>query len=277
MLASTQQKLEDEIIYTLSVRPNVSAAQIYTIVQGKKRYSIQGIHKELRKLESYGVVVKRKKLYSLCLPWVLSFESLAQQVQEKYILQPKNIITLPKKGAKHILHFSNLLQLNNYWAQVLIHLIQNVDTRMLCSYMPHPWFHLVYTDQEKQYIEAVQKTGTALYILNRSKTYLDQWAEKFWQKPEIEYSFSNKPFKQLPPTIYLNTIGGYVLTVKLGAEITSDIERLYTKTKSSEDIDYSEIFRVFNQRVKATLWLENNEKKAKSIEGVFRRHFGIRN
>ncbi len=275
MLCNPRQQLEDRIVTALGQRPRLAAKELHHKVQTGHRYSIQGLYKELRKLEADGVVVKQGLRYSLRIPWILELLELSNTLEKSYMTMARQLVDLPVTGKKQILHFNTLLQLNNYWAQVLLFLMHHVKEKNLYSYMPHPWYHLIYAEQELQYIEAVKRMHVRLSIINRGKTYLDRWVEQFWKQPHIEYSFHPAPLRHVPQNVYLNVIGEYVITVKLGAVITKDIEQLYSKTRNSEDINFPEMFRVLNQKIQATMWVEHNKKKAQVLKGHFHRHFGI--
>ncbi len=275
MLFDDDQQLEERIVRVLGVKPQLTANELLKLVNKKKSYSIQGLYKELKKLEYGGVVSKEKKQYSLRIPWVLETIDFSAKLNSRYISGAQDIISLPVMGKKSIWHFSNLQKLNNFWSQVLLFLVQKVDDRRLFSVMEHPWYHLIFTEQEQQFIDAVERTKTQLYIINKRKTYLDKWVEQFWNESHIEYSFDSRPLRNNPKNVYLNAIGDYVLTVKLDDAITKDIEQVYNSTVNAEAVNHSEIFQVFNQRVKATMWLEYHPTKAKRITGAFRRHFGF--
>lgn len=275
MLFDSHTSLEERIVQRLTHKPNSTANDILLHIEKQKAYSVQGLYKELRKLEANGVVVKSAQRYSLRIPWVLECLDFAEELRNNYTTHANEIVRMPEAGKKSIWHFTNLLQLNNFWSQVLVFALQKTQQSELFSYMPHPWYHLVYTDQERQYVQSLKRVGTTLYVINRGKTYLDTWAERFWKEPYIEYSFYPKAFGQVPQNTYINCIGDFVLTVKLSASITKDIEKLYTQTRGAEDINYAEIFQVFHQRANATMWLEKNLTKAKKIRSTFFRHFGL--
>ena len=67
----------------------------------------------------------------------------------------------------------------------------------------------------------------------------------------------------------------FVVTVKLDSNITKDIGGLYERTSSMEDVDFGEVFRIFNQKVRVRFWLEHNPKKAAMLRKRFMKFFGI--
>ncbi len=138
----------------------------------------------------------------------------------------------------------------------------------------HSWFHLIYSEQEEQYIRSLTFTNTKLYLINGGKTFLDHWSERYWQKENIEYSFAESVFSIQNSNTYINVIDDYVLTVKLDESITKEIEHLYASTNSMDGIEFSELFRIFGQKVRASMWLENNPTKASAYNRKFKNFFG---
>lgn len=273
MLLETNQKLDDLIVEKLSRKTSLTADLLHDqLLEGGKEFTIQALYKTLRRLEEAGVVVKNKKKYSLRLSWVADLADLAKSASINYLKSAK--ASLPKKGRRIIWHFSNLLALNNFWSQVLLLLIQYSDQKKLLTWMPHPWYHLVYSEQEEQYIRSLTLTDTQLYLINGGTTFLDHWAERYWQSENIEYSSAQSVFSKEESNIYLNIIDDYVLRVKLDDKITAEIEKLFQSTKSMDDVEFSELFRVFGQKVQANMWLENNPEKAAAYSKKFKNFFG---
>jgi len=273
MLLETNQKLDDMIVELLSTKAALTAHLLrdQLLVVGKE-FTIQAIYKTLGRLERSGVIVKNRMKYSLRLSWVVDLADLADNASSNYLRVAKK--TLPKTGRRVIWHFQNLLSLNNFWSQILLSLVENSTDRTLFSWMPHPWFHLVYSEQEEQYIRSLGLTNTKLYLVNGGKTFLDRWTERFWQTNNIEYSFANSVFLKTHPNTYINVIDNYVLTVKLDENITKEIEGLYSAVQSMDDVEFSELFRVFGAGVRASLWLENNPTKAATYRKRFKSFFG---
>ncbi len=276
MILQGQQTLEEKIVTLLMRQANLNVETIHhKISKESKSYSLPAIYKELGKLELQGVVVKVKKQYSLRIPWILDFISLADLANRTYLESPTIASVLPKLGEKKIWHFTDLLRLNNFWAQVLLILTNNTDSKALYTWMPHSWFHLVYRDSEAQYLKSLRLAHIHLYLICGGDNVLDRWSEQFWKSEHITYSFSKSPFESEQST-YLNIIGDYVSTVTLDANISRVIDKLYQSTRSMGEINVEHILSLLQQRVKATMWLEHNPRKATRFKNRFVRHFGIK-
>lgn len=239
-----------------------------------KNYSIQGLYKELRKLQEEGVLFKLRNKYSLRLPWVFDFISLADKLSTTYTERPQLPLILPEINKKEIWHFSDLLKMNDFWSHILLILIQQSKHKVLLGWNPHPWFHLVQTKQEEQYIKALKLARSKLYLILGGSSLLDKWTEKFWDKETVHYSFGKSDFHNERST-YFNVIDDYVVTVKLEPKTAQAIDAIYENTKSIDDLNLQSILSIFNQETKCSIWLEKNPEKAKKIGVKFKKFWGI--
>ncbi|MBM3260955.1 hypothetical protein FJY93_00905 [Candidatus Kaiserbacteria bacterium] len=271
-----QHSLASNIIRSLAERPEQSVVQLRDSISaaGGKQYSLQGFYKELKKLQKEGVVFKVSGMYGLRLPWVLDSLALAQTLEKKYVERPQLPTILPDEHKREIWHFSDLLKMNDFWSHILLILIQQSEKKVLLGWNPHPWFHLVQTKQEKQYIKSLKLAKSKLYLIVGGNTFLDRWTQKFWDKDTVVYSFGKSPFEADRAT-YINVVDDYVLTVKVDPQIARRIDDMYARTKSMDDLDLHAVLSIFQQKTKAHVWLEKNPGKAKKIKGKFKKYWGV--
>lgn len=275
MLLQAKENLEELIVKLLAERPGLLALDIHKeVVKSSRKYTLQAIYKELRKLQAGGVVVKSGQKFSLRLPWAMEFTSMAETIVRSYLDNPSLMSILPDINKKEIWHFNNLLKMNDFWGHLLLILIQQSKKKILLGWNPHLWFHLVQTKQEEQYIKSLGLAKGKLYLIVGGNSYLDKWAEKFLNKKLVQYFFGKSDFEK-DYSKYFNVIDDYLLTIKLDEKMARMIERLYQRTKSAEDIDFPTVFNIFNRKTNASIWLEKNPKKAGVIRGRFKRFFGV--
>ena len=153
-------------------------------------------------------------------------------------------------------------------------LLQQSKHKILLGWNPHPWFHLVQTKQEEQYIKSLKLAKSKLYLIVGGDSFLDRWTEKFWDKKMIEYSFGKSDFYNERST-YFNVVDDYVITVKLDPKISQAIDAIYKNTKSLNDLNLQSILLVFHQKTKSSIWLEKNPEKARKIRIKFKKFWGI--
>ncbi|MDD5068032.1 MAG: hypothetical protein PHS53_01030 [Candidatus Pacebacteria bacterium] len=271
-----RKKLAETILEALSTEQFLNASQIHkkVVEVGGRKYTIQGLYKELKKLQEEGMLFKLETRYSLRLPWVLNFLSLADTLSSTYIERPRSPLVLPEINKKEIWHFTDLLKMNDFWSHLLLMIIQQSKKKILLGWNPHPWFHLVQTKQEKQYIESLKLAKSKLYLIVGGNSFLDKWTEKFWDKKAVEYSFSKSDFQNERST-YINVVDDFVVTVKLDPKTAEEIDRIYEKTKSLNDLDLQAVLAIFRKKTKCSIWLENNPEKARKITIKFKKFWGV--
>jgi len=275
MIFQSKITLENLITQYISINPAKTANEIHEyLLTEKHSYTLQGVYKELKKLDKEGILLKVDKKFSLRLPWALEFTSLAQKIEQAY-LSPKYKALLPEDNKKEIWHFDNLFKLNDLWAQILLALVEQSKEKVILGWNPHTWFHLAESKEEERYLKSLELSNAKLYLIIGGNHYLDKWAEKYLKKDYIKYSFGKSGFQE-ERSKYINIVGDYVLTVKLDQDITDTIEYLYETTPSEERMNISQIVSIFNKKVKASIWLEKDNEKAQLIRGRFERFFGIK-
>ncbi len=274
MLFQSHNSLENLIVLYLCQHPDKTAQEIYTYLVSKNhKYSLQGIYKELNKLDTESVLLKVDKKWNLRLPWVHEMTSFAGKIENTY-LSPKFNSLLPEEGKKQIWHFDNLFKMNDLWSQILLTLVEQSREKIILGWNPHTWFHLAEAKEEEKYLKSLESSGARLYLIIGGNNYLDKWAEKYLKKPYVHYSFGKSVFQE-QRSKYINVIDDYVVTIKLDDDITNLIELLYETTLSEEEMSISQIISIFNQKVEATIWLEKSPEQARLLKGRFKRYFGV--
>jgi hypothetical protein len=167
-----------------------------------------------------------------------------------------------------------LLKMNDFWSHILLILIQQSKNKILLGWNPHPWFHLVQTEQEKQYIQSLTLAGSKLYLIVGGNTFLDRWTEKFWDKNTVAYSFGKSNFAT-ERTTYINVVDDYVLTVKIDPKVAHQIDDIYKNVQSMDDINLQSILSLFHQKTKISVRLEKDAEKARKVKIKFKKYWGV--
>ncbi len=275
MILQSKPRLEEKIVQLLMLQPNQSAAQLLEAVNGVgKDYSVQAVYKELRKLHHFGVVAKHRTHYSLRIPWVLDVVALIDQMKQRYLDATTFDAILPGLNHRKSWHFTNLNTLNNFWSQVLLVAVNKAHDKRIVGYSPHPWYHLLQTEQEDQYIQSLRHAGARLYLIMGNATFLDKWAEKFWPKDVVEYSYAESPYHK-ERGWYFDLVDDYLVGLKIDKETSAEIDRLYHETPNWEALDLAKVIHLSQKRVRAVLSVEHNPRKAEITRKRFIKFFGI--
>lgn len=264
------------IIEVLSHKPLLTVEELYACInksREERKYSIKAIYKELRKLREDGVVVRVQRKHALHLPWILETIAFANTLERNYVTNSVLPDLVPYEK-RYTWHFQNLLQMNDFWSHLLLALIQQSKGKILLGWNPHPWFHLVQTEHEQQYIHALGLAKSKLYLVVGGNSFLDCWTKRFWDGNTVEYAFDVGLFMK-DRTTYINVIDDYVLTVKLDQRVACDIDRIYQETHSMDEVDLASVISIFRNPTKAVIRLERCPKKARNIKAKFKRYWGV--
>lgn len=276
MFLEGREKLGEHIIRLLGEHPKSSVEDMRASLRAKGIIvTIQAIYKELRILRKSGIIVKTGKHYRLAFAWILHLADFAERLRTTYLRDAENTSLLPPAGKKNVWRFQSLLQLNEFWSHILLLLVERSSQKKLLGWNPHPWFHLVQTKQEERYITSLKLTRGTLYLILGGKTFLDRWAEHFFDKSVVRYSFGKSTFHPLR-SLYINVIDEYVLTVKLDKNTTVAIDEFYEEVNKHEDLDSAVIMDIFHSNARATLQLEHSPLKARKLRKKFSNFFGER-
>lgn len=274
MILQSHEQLEHLMVKLLAQKPNVTAVEIQkrTARGEHTAYSMQGIYKELRKLQNEGVVVKVKNRFSLRIPWALDFMALADVMSHTYLNPQALLSLLPKKGEKLRWKFTSLLRANDFWTQILLIMFQKSPTKKLLGSQMHPWWHLPQPHLEAQYVRSVGRVGGTLYIIIYGNTYGDRLAIPFW-KEHVVYSFGHNPFNW-PLNAYITMMDDYIVTLTIDSETARRMDALYKSAQRADDVDFKAMVEFFNRPMKAVFQVEQNPKKASLWRKKFSRFFG---
>jgi hypothetical protein len=271
-MINAKESLEDKIVVSLGNNSHATAEQIKLFIPDS--YSIQAIYQSLKKLQEQGVVVKVKDNYSLKLSWVIGLRNFTQNLENQYVQSLRLNDIAPLFTKKSIWRFNSLISLNNFWAQLLLILIQESKTKTVFDWTPEPWYYLAHTEQEQKYLSALKSLSGKVYMVIGGKTYLHKSVEQYLNPKFVEYSFSDKLFEKDNDTDF-SVIDDYILTVSLNKNLLNKIKQLYKNTKDQQDVDINKVLEIFFGEFNAKMTLEYNPAKAKVIRKKFIKHFGI--
>ncbi len=275
MLLEPTQNIEEKVVKILAKKPGLTTYEILGILnESGRKYTYQGLYKELAKLRKNFVVIKTGQKFNIHISWAIELQNLVNRISKTHVEALTTEDIIPKAKKKKTWSFDKIGMLNNFWAQVLLVLTKNSKGKLVFDWAPHPWYHLSHTALENRYLEAMKLLGAKTYQIIGGKTYLDKWVVKYLEGQNIEYTFAKSPFDKEQDTYY-TLIDQYLVTVRIDPVTTQKIEELYSNTKVTEDVDYPKMFELFNGEVNIKLTIENNTTKIPIIRKKFQNFFGI--
>jgi DNA-binding transcriptional ArsR family regulator len=274
MLLQKTPSIEELIVQILAQAGSHSPAEIHSrMLEKGYGYSQRGVYKELNKLEQEGIIYKSGKYFSLQLTWILNLLKFADQAYEtstsQYILKE----ALRADSFKKVYRFKDLRRLDLFWIQNLMALHQLHQGEPLFLWCPYQWFQLVHSYAVESFYQASDQTSARRYHIIGYDGYLSRIALKSLPKNGT-YSFAESPFHQEQSTYY-SLIASTVITIKLDDSITGHMSKLFQQVKRENDLVNADVAKLFHAKVRASLTIEKNERKAKKLRKKFTDFFGL--
>lgn len=267
--------LQSKIISTLASGKALAALELQEIInkQGYE-YTHQAIYKELKKLQSAGVVIKVNKKIQLHLSWLLDEQQKLQAAFQNVLKYSSLKEILPQSQKKRIWTFNNLLTMDDFWSQLLIILANQSQSKNIYEWSPHTWYELLHREKETKFQKALRLNQQKIYLIVGSDSYLDQSCAKFWPEDIYKHSFAEGPFHE-KRSLYFNIIDDYILEIKYPSNLALEIDDYYNYVTNKNKFKAGEYISLINKRRPVKLSLERNPHKATRITKLFINFFGI--
>jgi len=101
MIPNLGQRLAQSIVYLLSTQPQLTADEIRRATSdAKRRFSSAAVYKELKQLQTDGIVVKDGPRFSLSLGWIFDILAFGDRMSMTYCAEEYLTTILPEPGER---------------------------------------------------------------------------------------------------------------------------------------------------------------------------------
>jgi len=275
MFLQNKRNLQQVLVSLLAKKHPATAVQLLDRVSAMYRVcSIQAVYKELRKLQTAGVVVKAKDKYSLSLSWILNGMDFLDSAYDSYMEQSSLGSILPVTGKRQVWYFTDLRKTDDFWVQCMLALIQKSDTKKMLQWVPLPWFELIHHEKDIAFQNALRASGGVLRFVIGGNSFLYRHCVRNWPDDVYKCSMAESPFQHQRRSSFLVS-ENYILTITLDKETTEIIDNLFDRVSSVENLDPSQVMGLFDRKTKVTVKLENNPAAALTLKRKFCRFLGL--
>lgn len=265
--------LAERLVSYLARHPHRTPAEIQTaLTKSGAPFSRAAVYKELGKLLEARTVVRHEGCFSLRADWVIELGRFAREIERAYFSDSYFASLLVGPPRRRGWKFTSLFALNDFWDHLLLALLGVSKEKIILSWNPHPWSHIVQPDEESAYLSALTSIGGVSYKIVGGRTPLDRWAAQFWHPPAINYSFAPGPFRG--EERYINVVDDWIITISMDARTTARIDELFRSVTSTEKMNVAEVVRLLRTGARASMSLERSAGKAAELRRKFERFFG---
>lgn len=274
-----ESKNAKDLIFSVLVAEHpLSAMQIFRIIH--KRYNVAltypAIKKAIASLVNKKVLVKEKMLYKINKEWLFNVKATVDDLITSYEsgIKPSLPSIETVKDEYAVYTFTNLLDLDNFWDDLLIHKSDNLNStenRTYFAYIHYAWFLLINLGKETKLFQHLLKKKINCKILFIGKSPINLWAKKIYGDLGIKFKLIDK--KSLDNTLAFNVIGDTVIQVKYSEELIRKFQHLYEKYDSIEKISPKEITELAHEKFEIKLNVFKNPEIAQSLQEKYEKYF----
>lgn len=257
----------------LGLEPGLSANQVCQRLKGT--YSHQAIYKELKKLMSQGIVVRRSKRYYLQASWIMNMHELTTTIYSRFLDKPQIDELLPEYGLTYRWSFRSLMDADNFWGHLLVVLLKHCKSRALFEFISHPWYELIHHHKENLFRDTLKRTKKRLYLVLRDHSSLSNKCLDFWTPDICEFSSAPGPFA-FRSGLALNLMDDYIIELRLPPKLQQEIDHIFQSYEVDSKLVPSKVFQTFKSPAKVSISISHNPVKAKRLRRNFVEYFGLR-
>lgn len=272
-LTSGKQSLRSSLMNLFAQRAAWTAEQFLAeLPRIYKKVSKQALYKELRQLEEDGMVVRASRSYTLRLAWVLELSAFANTLQNLLLEQDGIVAGFELKEGIEEWEFSDLHRADLFWTQLILALLKHNPSRKIYSWIPHPWFHIVHADREKEFWNALHFYQPQFLISVGGATPLDKEWISIVDTDCATVRFGGTPLHTSPSTCF-ELHGDYLVVVTLDRRTTEEIDHVFSTIASVNELTPPMLMRLIGRDGRIIVRVEKGTPRVERMRAKFLEHF----
>jgi len=269
---------KDLVFSILSKKQPLSAIELHNIIRRTYNASLtyQAVSKAITKLVEKKVLLKEGKFYSISQTWLINVKVVIDKLltTNKSTQEVRSFNVEIAHSDYAVYTFSNLLDLDNFWDDMLIYLTDNMQKEEHQSFLAHAhygWWLLINLGRETKLFAYMIKKGLTCYNLFIGKYPLNLWAEKIYKDMGVIFKVIEDP--SIDESITLNVIGDTVIQVHYPKKILNKLSTFYKKYKNTQEMSLREISELAHEQCDLKFIVFKNREIAQSLRDKYIKKF----
>ncbi len=264
-----ERKNVKDLVFTILMNQHpLSMMELFN--QIKKQYVLgityQAVRKAVNSLHQQRIIVKTGKSYSLSKEWLLQMKSFFDKALTNYENGTK-VRLFHAELAKEdyaVYTFNNLLDLDNFWGDVMMHWSDHEEeNKNYLSVVHYHWWLVINLGKETGLFEHFRKKGIKSAFFTPIDVPLNHWALDVYKGMGVKTLLSKQKTEEL--FVDVNVLGDMVIQVKYPAKMVLKLKRLFSKYKTIQEIPSAEITQLAHEEGEIKFLLFKNKAIARDL------------
>jgi len=273
-LGEDSKNAKDLVVSILAREQPLSLIQLVNIIQRQHNLGLtyQAVRKGVSGLLADGVLQKTGKTYAIRKEWALSVKSFVDKLLGSYASTTR-VHAISKELLKEnyaVYTFSNLLDLDTFWGDVMKHwadTLQPEDARQVFCYGHYTWWMLINLGRETELFEYFRRKKIAAHFMALTDNPLNRWACSLYQAAGTTTSFNLKT--SFDDTVGVNVLGDTIIQVQYPREIVRKIKALFESSESITALSPSAVATLAHTTCETKFMLFKNKAFADSVRKAY--------
>lgn len=262
MLYSKQRNLADEITEKVLHSPYQIKRLHEELSDRRQEPSLRAVYKAVDQLISAGVLIKAGKVVRIDEEWVRTM-----QIR----LTPAPSLSLGPTE-RMIYTFTSISHLDSFWTTIAFQLESLEKDGEIFFYNPHNFW--AYIPERKASEDAYYRHFAELklhaFFTIGGESLADSEYKRAYQDAFLQ--IDTRTISSLSRTDHITVMGDYVITVRIGKSMATQIDQHYASGKPIQELLPS-FTLLFEQNFPSRFVLENNRAKAEKLKKILSRNF----
>jgi hypothetical protein len=276
MNATLNQFLASKIVFILMTEPGLTAEVIRSKVVRllRKQITVQGVYKELRRLQKNTIVFKARGRFFLSLPWLLESRSELERSIQTYSSLSVVGDLLPEAGESQSWRFSDIHAMDRLVVNLLVTMLRHGDDREIFHWDPYPWYAVFHADLAapflKEFLRGKHKAygvlGAKSPISEKMIAAQQEFSHTWWIGAPLFAYREDTAISVKPP---------FILTIRYPHQAVTVFRELF-KQKNPFTTDAVAPFQgLMSQKLSYRVTLAHNPGRAQTLVRSFRKLFEL--
>lgn len=238
----------------------------------RRRYgryvTFQAVRKAVLELKEESVLIQTEKDFQINVEWLRKSKEVIDKLNEELVSKKNKASSTDSLGGEvSVFTFDTLNSAMKFWQGLIdswFNKFKKGDYPVNCYQAGHIWEVLLHLEQEDKIMGQMKKKGIKSYAIISSNTILDRNIAKFYNKIGIKTTISRSQ-SGFDKSYYVGTYGDMIVHTNYPKELVAQLDGFFTKNKSLEGLDISELSRIVNRKNKVKITVIKNLEMAKQI------------